>query len=102
VTRRQQVLKLGHDTIGAHAGVHNTKQRIRMSFFWPTLARDVKSYVASLHAKRVRCVGERPVMTMCRLYLSNVRKRALIIGSASSRTNFPESEGRVQLLFRGV
>jgi hypothetical protein len=28
-------------------GVKNTKERKRLSFFWPTLARDIKSYVAS-------------------------------------------------------
>jgi hypothetical protein len=47
ISRREQVMKLAHDTCGSHMGVRNTKERIRLSFYWPTLARDVKTYVAS-------------------------------------------------------
>jgi hypothetical protein len=54
VARRAHVLKLAHDTCGAHMGVHNTKQRIRLSFYWPTLARDVKTYVASCRTCSLR------------------------------------------------
>jgi hypothetical protein len=39
LSRRDQVLQLAHDTCGGHMGVKNTKERIRLSFFWPTLAR---------------------------------------------------------------
>lgn len=63
--RRAEVLKLAHDTYGAHMGALNTKQRIRYSFFWPTIARDAKAYVASCsrcaRRKRITCYDTTPV-----------------------------------------
>jgi hypothetical protein len=65
VSRRQQVLKLAHDTVGAHMGVSNTKVRIKMSFCWPTIARDVKSYVATCKTcslrRRKMCYDNVPI-----------------------------------------
>jgi hypothetical protein len=34
---------LVYDTYGGHIGALTTKQHIRYSFFWPTLARDTKA-----------------------------------------------------------
>jgi hypothetical protein len=50
-------LKLAHDTCRSHMGVKNNKGLIMLNFFWPTLARDVKLYVASCKtcASRRRC-----------------------------------------------
>ena len=41
--RRAQVLELGHE-LGAHLGPKKTSQRIRMSFYWPTLTDDCKQH----------------------------------------------------------
>jgi hypothetical protein len=43
--RRARVLKLAHDL--CHEGYKRTKEKIRRSFFWSTLARDVKAYTNS-------------------------------------------------------
>ena len=42
--RRSQVLRLAHDIGGGHLGSKHTKERIRLSFFWPTLASDTRKY----------------------------------------------------------
>jgi hypothetical protein len=63
--RRNQVLKLAHDTCGAHMGVRNTKERIRYSFFWPTIASDVKTYVRTCKVcalrQRITCYDRVPI-----------------------------------------
>jgi len=43
--RRKQVMELAHDIAGGHLGAKRTRERIRLSFWWPTLTRDVKTYV---------------------------------------------------------
>ena len=43
-TRRTQVLELAHDTFGGHLGEKRTRERIRLSFTWPTLTSDCKRY----------------------------------------------------------
>ena len=43
--RRRQVMELGHDIAGGHLGAKRTRERIKLSFWWPTLTRDVKEYV---------------------------------------------------------
>ena len=54
--RRKQVMELAHDIAGGHLGAKRTRERIRLSFWWPTLTRDVKSYVQKCEAcqKRAR------------------------------------------------
>ena len=42
--RRSQVLELAHDTFGGHLGEKHTRERIRLSFTWPTIASDCKRY----------------------------------------------------------
>jgi hypothetical protein len=63
--RRNQVLRLAHETYGAHMGARNTKSRIRYSFYWPTLARDVKDYVRSCSQCQLRrrqcCYDNTPI-----------------------------------------
>jgi len=44
VTRRTQVLTLAHEVYGAHLGPSKTKDRIRLSFYWPTLSADSKQH----------------------------------------------------------
>jgi len=41
VGRRSALLNLAHDQVGCHMGIHKTKQRIGLSFTWPTLVKDV-------------------------------------------------------------
>ena len=43
-SRRSQVLELAHDTFGGHLGEKRTRERIRLSFTWPTLTSDCKRY----------------------------------------------------------
>jgi len=43
-SRRTQVLGLAHDTFGEHLGEERTRERIRLSFTWPTLTSDCKKY----------------------------------------------------------
>ena len=44
-SRRKHVLELAHDTYGGHQGEKKTRQRIELTFYWPTLSHDVKEYV---------------------------------------------------------
>ena len=43
-SRRSQVLKLAHDTFGGHFREKRTRERIRLSFAWPSLTSDCKRY----------------------------------------------------------
>ena len=42
--RRQHVPTLAHEVYGAHLGASKTKDRIRLSFYWPTLSADCKQH----------------------------------------------------------
>ena len=55
-SRRTQVLELGHDTFGGHLAEKRTRERIRLSFTWPTLTSDCKRYCQTCMAcqKRAR------------------------------------------------
>lgn len=45
---RADVLKQHHDDIaGGHFGVYKTAQAIRRTYYWPSMLRDIKKYVAS-------------------------------------------------------
>ena len=53
--RRPQILSLAHDSIfGGHLGERKTRDRIRLSFFWPRLQPDVHSYVMSCSECQLR------------------------------------------------
>ena len=43
-SRRKTVLELAHCTVGCHQAFRRTRDRIRLSFFWPTLSADVRDY----------------------------------------------------------
>jgi len=55
-SRRPQVLEMAHDTFGGHLGEKRTRERIRLSFTWPTLISDCKKYCQTCVAcqKRAR------------------------------------------------
>ncbi|GFU80922.1 retrovirus-related Pol polyprotein from transposon opus [Trichonephila clavipes] len=41
--KREEVLKMAHDvSLGGHLGEQKTRQRIKYSFYWPTIKQDVK------------------------------------------------------------
>ena len=42
--RRLQVLSLVHEVYGGHFGKEKTRDRIRLSFYWPTLMSDCKQH----------------------------------------------------------
>ena len=44
VSRRKAVLDLAHCTIGCHQAYRRTRDRIRLSFFWPTITADTKKF----------------------------------------------------------
>ena len=44
-SRRLTVLRLAHDTAGGHLAARKTRDRIRFTFYWPSLMRDVRKYI---------------------------------------------------------
>ena len=65
-SRRNHVLKLAHDTCGAHLGMKKTRDRIRLSgLTWPTLTSSCKQYTASCQVcqkrARVTCFDRVPI-----------------------------------------
>ena len=44
-SRREHVLKMGHDTYGGHMPVKRTKARISYTFYWPSLKEDCQKYI---------------------------------------------------------
>lgn len=56
--KRSEVIKMAHDTpLAGHLGEKKTIQRIKYSFFWPTIKNDVKKYCESCK----ECQLRRPV-----------------------------------------
>lgn len=55
-SRREHVLKMGHDTFGGHMSVKRTKARISYTFYWPSLAEDCREYIktCSICQKKAR------------------------------------------------
>lgn len=45
INRRLTVLRLAHDTAGGHLAARKTRDRIRFTFYWPSLMRDVRKYI---------------------------------------------------------
>jgi len=45
-SRRDSVMRLAHDSVfSGHLGERKTRERIRLSFFWPQLRQSVRQYV---------------------------------------------------------
>jgi len=49
VNRRQEVMKLAHEIYAGHLGAKKTKERIKLSFTWPTIAADVQKTCEFCH-----------------------------------------------------
>ena len=61
--RRDHILKLAHDTVfGSHMAYRKTKERIRLSFWWPKLSKVVADYCMSCTSWQQR---RRKVATDC-------------------------------------
>jgi len=41
---RRAVIELAHCTLGCHQAFRCTRDRIRLSFYWPTLTKDVRNF----------------------------------------------------------
>ena len=64
-SRRNMVLDLAHNSVGAHMGIKRTRERILFSFTWPGLRADVRKYVQTCltcqkHA-RITCQDRVPI-----------------------------------------
>ena len=49
VNRRSEVMKLAHEIYAGHLGAKKTKERIKLSFTWLTIASDVQKTCESCH-----------------------------------------------------
>jgi len=47
--RRAEVIKLGHEVVGGHLASKKAKERIKLSFTWPTIAKDVQRACETCH-----------------------------------------------------
>ncbi|GBM57954.1 Retrovirus-related Pol polyprotein from transposon 17.6 [Araneus ventricosus] len=55
LSRRAQVLRLAHESVfGSHMGVKKTKERIRYSFYWPMMSREIAEYCKSCKECQLR------------------------------------------------
>ena len=65
VSRRAEVTKLAHDTAGCHLGAKKTKEKIKFSFTWPTIASDVQRVCECCHQcqkrRRSTVYGRTPI-----------------------------------------
>ena len=70
VNRRQEVMRLAHEIYAGHLGAKKTKERIKLSFTWPTIASDVQKTCESCHQchkkRRVAVYDRVPVMPIPR------------------------------------
>ena len=70
VNRRSKVMKLAHEINAGHLGAKKTKERIKLSFTWPTIASDVQNTCESCHQchkkRRVAVYDRVPVMPIPR------------------------------------
>ena len=70
VNRRLEVMKLAHEIYAGHLGAKKTKERIKLSFTWPTIASDVQKTCESCHqcqkTRRVTVYDQVPVMPTSR------------------------------------
>ena len=69
--RRQEVLKLAHDSEWAgHLAYKKTKQRINRVFFWPKMKEDIKEYCKTCNScqtkRKVTCYDQVPINAVMR------------------------------------
>jgi len=70
VNRHQEVMRLAHEIYAGYLGAKETKERIKLSFTWPTIAADVQKTCESCHQcqkkRRVTVYDRVPVMPIPR------------------------------------
>ncbi|GFX67360.1 retrovirus-related Pol polyprotein from transposon opus [Trichonephila clavipes] len=55
--RKRKILEIAHESVfGAHLGAHKTIQRIKFSFYWPGMGKEIKAYCSSCHGSELRKV----------------------------------------------
>ncbi|GFX76595.1 retrovirus-related Pol polyprotein from transposon opus [Trichonephila clavipes] len=55
--RKRKILEIAHESVfGAHLGAHKTIQRIKFSFYWPGMVREIKACCSSCHGCQIRKV----------------------------------------------
>ena len=55
INKRHEAMRMAHDTLwGGHLGARKCAQRIRMSFWWPTVVTDIKQYCATCNECQLR------------------------------------------------
>ncbi|GFV84780.1 protein NYNRIN [Trichonephila clavipes] len=69
--RKRNILEIVHQSVfGAHLGAHNTIQRIKFSFYWPGMVKEIKAYCSSCHGcqlrKVIRLVDKIPITPVSR------------------------------------
>jgi hypothetical protein len=72
--RREQVMELAHSSVfGGHLASKKTGQRIKLSFFWPTLRADVCKYCESCTGCQLR----KPLKTLDRVPITPIVRAGL-------------------------
>ncbi|GFV45374.1 retrovirus-related Pol polyprotein from transposon opus [Trichonephila clavipes] len=69
--RKRKILEIAHESVfGAHLGAHKTIQRIKFSFYWPGMIKEIKAYCSSCHGfqlrKVIRSVDKIPITPVSR------------------------------------
>ncbi|GFX72938.1 hypothetical protein TNCV_1752441 [Trichonephila clavipes] len=69
--RKRKILEIVHESVfGAHIGAHKTIQRIKFSFYWPGMVKEIKAYCSSCHGcqlrKVIRSVDKIPITPVSR------------------------------------
>ncbi|GFW22454.1 retrovirus-related Pol polyprotein from transposon 412 [Trichonephila clavipes] len=69
--RKRKILEIVHESVfGAHLGAHKTIQRIKFSFYWPGMVKEIKAYCSSCHGcqlrKVIRSVDKSPITPVSR------------------------------------
>ncbi|GFV30371.1 retrovirus-related Pol polyprotein from transposon opus [Trichonephila clavipes] len=55
---KREILKMAHDVpLGGHLGEQKTRQRIKYSFYWPTIKQDVKRFCESCKICQLRSLS---------------------------------------------
>ncbi|GFT36313.1 protein NYNRIN [Trichonephila clavipes] len=55
--RKRKILEIAYESVfGAHLGAHKTIQRIKFSFYWPGMVKEIKAYCSSCHGCQLRKV----------------------------------------------
>lgn len=57
LSRRKDVLEIAHESVfGAHLAARKTVERIKFSFFWPSMSKEIKDYCSTCHKCQTRKV----------------------------------------------